>query len=167
MINNNIFLIGMMGSGKSTIAPELAKILNINFIDIDNELLSILDTNFSELNEKKFRTLESKFFLERIKNGHNIYATGGGVILKKENRYALKNMGISILLDTSIENLFQRLYTLDFKNRPLLNHNNLKSSLNQIWNDRKKMYYECAHFRIDTNGKNIDEIIQEIKIRIQ
>ena len=61
MINNNIFLIGMMGSGKSTIAPELAKILNINFIDIDNELLSILDANFSKLNEKKFRTLESNF----------------------------------------------------------------------------------------------------------
>ena len=57
-------------------------------------------------------------------------------------------------------------HTLDLKNRPLLNQNNLKSSLNQIWNDRKKMYYECAHFRIDTNGKNPDEIIQEIKIRI-
>ena len=85
---------------------------------------------------------------------------------KKENRYALK-IWEYLFYYTSIENLFQRLYTLDLKNRPLLNHNNLKSSLNQIWNDRKKMYYECAHFRIDTNGKNIDEIIQEIKITIQ
>ncbi|SVE07022.1 uncharacterized protein METZ01_LOCUS459876, partial [marine metagenome] len=72
MLNKNIFLIGMMGSGKSSIAPKLSNKFNIPYIDTDEDLLSILDNNFSEISEIKFRQLESVYFLEKIKKNHNI-----------------------------------------------------------------------------------------------
>ena len=162
MSSKNIFLIGMMGSGKSTIAPQLSKKINIKTIDIDNDLLSILEMDFLEINEKKFRHLESVYFIERIKNGSHIYATGGGIILKKENRNAMKNTGVTFFLDASTDELYKRLNKTDLNKRPLINQSNIKKSLDELWDKRKHLYYNSADYIINTNGKNIDNIINEI-----
>ncbi len=103
MINNNIFLIGMMGSGKSTIAPQLSQVLELPCIDTDKDILSVLDIKISDISELKFRQLESVYFLERIKNDYCVYATGGGIILSEKNRESIQNHGIGIFLDTSID----------------------------------------------------------------
>jgi len=162
MINQNIFLIGMMGSGKSTIAPSLSKKINLKLIDLDEELLSILDTNISEISEEKFRYLESTFFLERVKKNYYVYATGGGIILLKENREAIKNTGKSFLLETSVNELFKRLQNSNLKNRPLLNNSNILDILNNLWEQRKNIYYDTADYIIKTDKKNAKSIVNEI-----
>ena len=84
----------MMGSGKSTIAPLLSDKLKIPYIDIDQDLEEILNCNivdiFKQYSEERFRILESRYFLEHIKNSSTIYSTGGGIVLDKQNRNALK-----------------------------------------------------------------------------
>ena len=152
----------MMGSGKSTIAPSLSKKINLKLIDLDEELLSILDTNISEISEKKFRYLESTFFLERVKKNYYVYATGGGIILLKENREAIKNTGKSFLLETSVNELFKRLQNSNLKNRPLLNNSNILDILNNLWEQRKNIYYDTADYIIKTDKKNIKSIVNEI-----
>jgi len=166
MLNKNIFLIGMMGSGKSSIAPKLSNKFNIPYIDTDEDLLSILDNNFSEISEIKFRQLESVYFLERIKKNHNIYATGGGIILSKENRLAMKNHGIVIFLKTSTEELCKRLSNTNLENRPLLDKNNITKSTNKIWNDRKKYYYDSADIEITTDDLSIDDVVNKIILKL-
>ena len=112
-IQKHIFIIGMMCTGKSSLAPILSQKLNIPFIDIDIDLISILGLDIKEIfnvfSEEKFRLLESTYFLEHIKNKQHIYATGGGLVIEKNNRKALSNYGITILLNTPIEIIYQRL----------------------------------------------------------
>ena len=88
-ITKPVVLLGMMGSGKSTIGKILAEKLNFDFIDTDNEIENIMDMTinqiFIEYGEQYFRLLETTFFQERIKNGQVIYSTGGGLILDKKN----------------------------------------------------------------------------------
>ena len=119
----HIFLIGMMGSGKSSVAPLLSKKINMPYIDTDKDLISIFDETiedvFNKLTEEKFRLLESTYFIEHTKQKQHIYATGGGIILKKENRKILKN-GFTILLDTPINVIMQRLQSNKSKHRPLI-----------------------------------------------
>ena len=162
MFNKNIFLIGMMGAGKSAIAPKLSNKFNISYIDTDEDLASILDNNFSEISEIKFRQLESVYFLERIKKNHNIYATGGGIILSRENRFGMKNHGIVVFLKTSTEELCKRLSNTNLKNRPLIDKNNIKKSINKIWNDRKKHYYDSADIEITTDGLSVNDVVNKI-----
>ena len=165
-IKKNIFIIGMMCSGKSSLAPILSKKLNIPFIDLDKELISILGIDIQEmfdtLSEKKFRLLESTYFLEHIKNSQYIYATGGGLILNKKNRLALSNYGTSILLDTPLNTVYERLITDSNHARPLFKKSPEKKHLNQIWAERKKYYKQCANLTIKTENKSLDMIAEEI-----
>lgn len=164
--NIHIFLIGMMGSGKSSIASKLSQQLNIPYIDTDTDLTSIFNTDitdmFNSLSEPRFRILESTYFLEHIKQNQCIYATGGGIILKEENRNALSNKGITILLDTPLELLFKHLKKETLKNRPLLKEPVTLGQLQKIWTHRKKYYFECADIVIKTKNKSLDNITLEI-----
>ena len=111
MKTDNIYLIGMMGSGKSTVGQLLSDKININFLDMDQELERLMDMSikmiFSEYGEKRFRMIESTFFREISKAEQLIYATGGGIILEKSNRKIIKD-GVAIFLDCSIEQLINR-----------------------------------------------------------
>jgi shikimate kinase len=122
----------MMGSGKSTIAPLLSDKLKIPYVDIDQDLMEILSLNIEEIfnySEKKFRFLESTYFLEHIKNSPTIYATGGGIVLDKKTRRALKNRGYTVLLKAPVSILNDRVNT-DNTKRPLFKN---KSTLEKLW----------------------------------
>ena len=160
-MNRHIFIIGMMGSGKSTIAPLLSDKLKIPYVDIDQDLMEILSLNIEEIfnySEKKFRLLESTYFLEHIKNSPTIYATGGGIVLDKKNRGVLKNSGYTVLLKASVPILNDRVNT-DNTKRPLLKN---KSTLEKLWNQRKKYYRDCSDVVIDTENKSPQVITNEI-----
>ena len=165
-IQKHIFIIGMMCSGKSSLAPILSKKLDVPFIDLDRDLVSILGIDikemFNTLTEKKFRLLESTYFLEHVKKSQHIYATGGGLVLNKNNRLALSKYGITIFLDTPIDLIYQRLIKDEKKERPLFIKSPNKKNLNQIWNERKKYYTECADLVTNTENKSLDIIAQEI-----
>ena len=162
----HIFLIGMMGSGKSSVGMTLSQKLNLPHIDTDEDLMDILNLDMNQIfetfNEERFHVLESTYFIEHIKNNKYIYSTGGGIILNSQNRSTMNKFGKTILLKSSISNLYNRLKQ-DTKNiRPLFKKDNTKKNLQKIWNDREKYYTECADYIIKVDNKSINEISNEI-----
>ena len=166
-MKSHIFIIGMMGTGKSIIASLLSKKLNIPFIDTDKDLEDILNLSleefFKKFSEKKFRELESTYFVEHVNSSMGniqniIYATGGGIVINKKNRDVFKNYGRTILLNASIETIIKRLEN-DSKKRPLFTN---KNALENIWNERKHYYHKCSDIIIDTDNKEPQTIAKEI-----
>ena len=165
MLNKNIYLTGMMGSGKSTIGTLLSKQINIPLIDMDIELEKIMgmsiDSIFNEYGENRFRMIETSFFNEITKNKVFIYATGGGIVLDKKNQKILAENGITIFLDCSLNVLQDRLKNnLDF--RPLLK-DNFKKQITDIYRERYDLYKSCANFIQDTSTLTPDETINRIR----
>ena len=164
MNNKNIFLIGMMGTGKSTVGSLLSSIKSIPFFDMDLELEKLIDKPIDEIfqdyGESRFRLVESSFFNEITKSNQYIYATGGGIILDKNNRNILKNSGITFFLDSSKETLINRLKK-DIKKRPLLG-DNISLNISKVFNDRFDLYKKSAHYTIKTDNFTPENIANKI-----
>ena len=164
MNNKNIFLIGMMGTGKSTVGSVLSSIKNIPFFDMDIELEKLIDKSIDEIfedyGESRFRLIESSFFNEITKANQYIYATGGGIILDKNNQNILKNSGITFFLDSSTDTLINRLKN-DTKKRPLL-EDSLSLNISKIFNDRYDLYKQSAHYIIKTDNFTPEDIVNQI-----
>jgi len=160
----NIFLIGMMGAGKSTIAKLLSKQLSKRYFDIDIEIEKLIGMTinqiFNEYGEKRFRLIESSFFNEITKVKTAIYATGGGIVESDSNIKTLKNNGFTIFLDCSIEELKRRLSN-KVDQRPLLT-NNFDEDLIEIYKERKYKYKKSAHLIINVAELSKKEIVRII-----
>lgn len=148
----NIFLIGMMGSGKSSIGRQLAKLLDLVFVDIDKELEIItklsINEMFKKFGEEKFREMEGAFFREKATQDHLVFATGGGIILSKQNRTIMRESGMVIFLDVPLNILTERLNGVS--DRPLLkSSHDISTDLTSIWKTREKFYRNTAHFTLD------------------
>jgi len=159
-----IVLVGMMGSGKSTIGRKLAQSMGLDFFDSDkliseNEKMSIPDI-FQNKGETYFRTLEYEtirgIVLER--NGC-VLSTGGGAILNHDLRGIIKKNAMMIWLDADLDVLFKRV-SKD-KNRPLLQTPDPRQTLENLMIKRKDLYAQ-AHFRVDTSIKNEEKVMQDI-----
>ena len=153
------YLIGMMGSGKSTVGKLLAKKLETPFLDLDHYIevknnKSINDI-FKEKGENYFRQLETNA-LSEIKGSEIVVACGGGIILNHENRKKISSNGKVVFLKASISSLIKRL--LSNKDRPLLNDKNIENELIKIWNERKNYYNETAEITINTDGYTPESI---------
>ena len=152
--NNNIFLIGMMGSWKSTVGKELSKVIKLEFIDTDDAIEERTNMKVAEIfnkyGEKQFREMESAFFIEKAKKFGHIFSTGGGIVLNKNNRNILQKNGICFFLEATPQTLAKRIHNTS--KRPLLaKSNNLEKKINNIWNDRNQFYRECALHTIVTD----------------
>ena len=161
----NLFLIGMMGSWKSTVGRKLALALKMEFIDTDDAIEVVTEMKISEIfrefGEKRFREMESAYFNEKAKQFGLVFSTGGGIVLDSINRKSLQNKGICFLLDASPKSLSQRIHNTT--KRPLLTaSDNLEAQLQKIWDERKDYYRESAHHIIDTNELQPEEVIAEI-----
>ena len=163
MNKDNIYLIGMMGSGKTTIGQLLAKKMSLEFLDMDSELEHLMDMSismiFSQHGEKRFRMIESSFFREISKVGKLVYATGGGIILDQSNQKIIKE-GIAIFLDCSLNELISRVKK-DKKSRPLI-QDNVKKNISIIYDERYKLYENCAKYTIDTTTLSTTQVADEI-----
>ena len=166
-----LILIGPMASGKSTIGRKLSKRLNKDFIDIDDEVEKSAGVSISWIfdveGEKKFRERESKELIKCLNADNFVVATGGGVVLNKENRNNLKK-GTVIYLEASIQTQLER--TLNDKKRPLLRESdNREKTLKELKKIRDPLFKECANITIkeSKNGHNavVDEIITKINIK--
>ncbi|MGB3368929.1 MAG: shikimate kinase [Acidaminobacteraceae bacterium] len=159
----NIILIGMMGSGKSTIASELSKRLELDLIDIDSIIektndMSIKDM-FDKYGEEHFRKLEKALFLELADRKNSIISTGGGAILNDAlEPFETQNI---IYLKWSINGLLSNL-TNKVDNRPLLNQASLEEKLIDIYELRKDLYERWAKHIIDCDNKSVDEVVMSI-----
>jgi shikimate kinase len=161
----NIYLIGMMGSGKSTVGKPLSEKMHKPFIDLDSEIEKGTGKNISEIfdidGEEQFRKMETK---QLKQYSESIVACGGGIVLNDDNRNFINKNGIAILLLASMGELAQRLSSSN--NRPLLADNNMEEALTKLWLERQVDYLDTANFTIETDGKNPAQLTEEILVHI-
>jgi len=161
---DNILLIGLMGSGKSTIGKMLGKMLDREFVDTDLEIQKKtgvkISTIFELEGEEGFRARETNLLYELLTERNKIFATGGGIILLDANRKLLKEIGKIIYLKACPIDLAKRL-KYD-KSRPLLQNVNLLTKLNSLFEERNFLYESIANFVIDTKNKRVTDITKEI-----
>ena len=159
----NIYLIGMMGSGKSTVGKILAKKMAIPFIDLDHYIEvknnKSITNIFKENGEAHFRELESDA-LSQIEESTVLVACGGGIVQNKTNRETLLSTGKVVFLHASIPEIAKRLK--DSIDRPLLKEKERIQELTKIWNGRKDYYQETAHILVNTDRQSPNEISEDI-----
>ncbi|WP_295164084.1 shikimate kinase AroK [uncultured Buchnera sp.] len=161
----NIFLIGPMGAGKSTIGRQLSQQLNMEFFDSDQEIEKRTGANISWVfdveGENGFRQREVKIIDELTKKQGIVLATGGGSVKFKENRNILSARGIVIYLETTIEKQLSR--TKRDKKRPLLQSNiSNRVVLENLAHERNPLYEEIADFKIQTDNQSAKSVAYSI-----
>ena len=164
-MSSNIYLIGMMGSGKTETGKVLADLLDYVFVDLDAEIRvkggRSIPEIFTGSGEPYFRDVESSVLEHFSKKARQVIATGGGIVLREENVRRMKKTGKVVLLKASAESLWQRVrYS---KDRPLLNKPDPFGALRQILNDREIFYEKASHFSILTDGKITEDVASEIR----
>ncbi len=161
----NIYLVGFMGSGKSTVGKILSEKLNLKFVDVDSEIekkeKKKISEIFKEKGERYFRELEKKEIEELTKKNGIVVSTGGGLGANPENMKKMKETGTVIWLDVPLEEILKRCE--NDENRPLLNQP--IESLKKLYEERKKVY-SMADVHIDTKNKTPEEIAKDILKRL-
>ena len=164
-IPNNIFLIGLMGAGKTTVGKLIAKNLGKSFYDTDHVIEQRtgvkIPTIFELEGEAGFRKRETSTLEELAQQDNIVLATGGGAIIAPENREILKKYGYVIYLRANVNELYLR--TRNDKNRPLLQNVDVKARLEQLFHARNPLYTETANLIVDTGHQPVAVIIQKIE----
>ena len=166
----NIFLIGLMGTGKTTVGRQLSRKLKMDFYDSDRVIEERTGADIPLIFEKEgeagFRKRESNIIDELTQKKNIILATGGGAILKSENRNHLISRGKVFYLKSNLDTLIQR--TSKDKNRPLLHADEpVEITLQNLLNERGPLYEEAADFTIETANNSIHKVIQAIIKHLQ
>ncbi|MGN1356367.1 MAG: shikimate kinase AroK [Succinivibrionaceae bacterium] len=160
----NIFLVGPMGAGKSTIGRFLADSLNLEFVDSDNEIEIRTGASISWIfdveGESGFRKREAQIIEELTLRNGIVLSTGGGAIKDPANRRFLKERGTVIYLHTPVEKQFQR--TCKDKRRPLLQNNDPRVTLEQLMIERDPLYRETADIVVETSELTAKAVAQNI-----
>jgi shikimate kinase len=163
----NLFLIGPMGAGKSTIGKELAKELKLEFYDADQEIEARSGADiawiFDVEGEAGFRKREAIVIDSLTQLSGIVLATGGGAILSSENRTRLAARGVVVYLYTTVEQQVQR--TAKDKRRPLLQVDLPETKLMDLMQERDPLYREIADMVIETDGRTVRSVAREV-IRI-
>ena len=155
----NIFLIGMMGSGKSHTGPVLAKMINYAFVDTDDVIEKASKQSISSIfekdGEKVFRDVEKQVLKEISQHHSLVIATGGGLVTLPQN-WGILHQGIVIWLDLDLKRSIKRLES-DKKERPLLIGDDLEKNFSQIYESRKPIYLE-SDLRIEVEDQSPYEV---------
>ncbi len=159
MTMNNIYLVGFMGTGKSSVGRRLARERKIDFVDLDQlieerEKKTISDI-FKEKGESYFRALERKLLQEIASRANQVVACGGGVVIDPENIKLMKNSGTVVCLSATPEVIMER--TRKANHRPLLNVPDPLETICALLADRQK-FYSQADITIDTSEISIKEV---------
>jgi len=163
-LHGNVFLIGPMGVGKTTVGRALARALGRPFHDSDKEIEAQtgvdIPTIFEFEGEAGFRDREATM-IERLSARHDIVlATGGGAVLRAENRRHLAARGMVVFLNASLNELLRR--TRRDRNRPLLQTADPRARLEQILRERTPIYRELADLELTTDGRRGKQIVPRI-----
>lgn len=160
----NIVLIGFMGVGKSAIGHQLAKQLNMNFLDTDEliektEKMSISDI-FAKKGEPHFRDLETEVIKTLQDYDNFIISTGGGMVLREENVKMLKEIGPLVLLWAEPNVVFERVK--NETHRPLIEDEDKKKKIEQILESRREIYHKISDLIVDTSQYSVEESVKRI-----
>ena len=160
--NGNIFLVGMMGAGKTTVGKLLAHFLDKTFYDSDREIQKRTGVGipliFEIEGETGFRKREAEMLSELVKMENIVLATGGGAVLSPENREMLKRRGTVIYLRAAVDDLWRR--TRQDKNRPLLRTSDPRRKLTELYTQRDPLYRETAHIVVESGKRSARHLAQ-------
>ena len=152
-----------MGVGKSTLGKILAKKQNLKFIDTDLNIekkhLMKISEIFKKKGEKYFREKEEEEVMESLKRKKCVVALGGGAFLNKKVRHEILKNSVSVWLDVNLKILNKRIKWN--KKRPLMFAKNTQSMINKLYAERKNIY-KLAHYRLDCNNLNKENIVKKI-----
>ena len=159
-----VFLVGPMGTGKSTTGRNLSEKLDFDFYDTDKLIEKVegrkIKDIFEQDGEDYFRQKESEALSETKTLRNVVIATGGGIVEKEENRLLLKNEDKVIFLDSTPERQYER--TKDSKKRPLLNDGDSLEILKKLYEKRFNLYETVSKIKISMDNLNTEEILKKI-----
>ncbi len=167
--HGNIVLIGPMGAGKSAVGRALGRALGMDFVDSDDEIQDRTGVDIPYIFEKEgeagFRERESKVLEDLAQRRGMVLATGGGSVMRPENRSTLAGVGLVVYLKTSVEQQLSR--TSKGRRRPLLDTEDPRAVLESLMTKRHPLYEELADVIIDTDGRRVPSVVNEIRTRIK
>ncbi|MDO8457852.1 MAG: shikimate kinase [Rhodoferax sp.] len=163
-----ISLIGLPGSGKSTVGRQLARRLQLPFFDSDHVIEQQLGCSIREFFERegeaRFRDIEASVIDALTQGQEGVLSTGGGVVLRPENRNNLRDRTQVVYLNSSPDELFRRLR--HDKNRPLLQVADPLQRLRDLYAQRHPLYRETAHFSVDTGRPSVAALVNMIVMQL-
>lgn len=169
MIETASFLVGLPGSGKSTVGRQLARRLGLPFFDSDHVIEGRLGCSirefFEQSGEEAFRDIEESVIDELTCKGPSVLSTGGGAVLRPLNRKHLHQRGQVIYLRSSPEEIFRRLR--HDKKRPLLQVDDPLQRLRDLYTVRDPLYREAAHFVIETGRPSVAMLVNMIMMQLE
>jgi len=164
----NVFLIGPMGSGKSAVGRQLARVLHLTFVDSDDEIEARTGVDipfiFEKEGEEGFRKREVKVIAELSNRDAVVLATGGGAVMDADSRSRLGARGFVVYLYTTVEQQLSR--TQKGRNRPLLGNGDRDKILEALMKTRDPLYREIADLVVETDGRKVRAVAQEILERL-
>ncbi|MBV7544264.1 shikimate kinase [Acidovorax sp. sic0104] len=163
-------LVGMPGSGKSTVGRQLAHRAGVPFVDLDHRLEQLIGTTirsfFEAEGEARFRDLESEVLAEVCSgDGGMVLSTGGGAVLRPQNRDVLRTFGPVVYLRASPEEIFKRVK--HDRTRPLLQGGNPLDKLRDLYAQRDGLYRETAHYIIETGRPTVHTLVNMIMMQLE
>jgi 3-dehydroquinate synthase len=167
--NSNIFLVGLMGSGKTTIGKALARRLSLRFVDADHEIEARTGASipliFEIEGEASFRQREADVIRDLSAQQGIVLATGGGAVLNEQSRRLLRERGTVVYLKATVASILQR--TSHDRNRPLLQTADPKAKIEALSRERAPLYEEVAHITVETGRPNVTSVLQNILTQLQ
>lgn len=168
-VSGNIFLVGLMGAGKTSVGRTLAKRLRKSFYDMDQEIERSTGVKvpliFEIEGEAGFRARESKALANLVQHKDIVLATGGGAVLSEHNRRLLSEHGTVIYLRAAPRDLWQR--TRHDKNRPLLQTDDPLAKLQELFEQRDPLYQEVADIVVDTGSQSVGLLTHKLELRLK
>ncbi|WP_176041829.1 shikimate kinase [Burkholderia stabilis] len=165
----NVFFVGLMGAGKTTVGRAVARRLDRTFFDSDHEIEARTGARipviFELEGEAGFRDRETQVIADLTQRENIVLATGGGAVLRPENRDCLKSGGIVIYLRANPHDLWLR--TRKDKNRPLLQTEDPKGRLEALYEVRDPLYRECADFVIETGRPSVNGLVNMVLMQLE
>ncbi|CAM5337265.1 shikimate kinase [Thauera mechernichensis] len=160
-----LILIGMMGAGKTTVGKELARRRKLRFADCDHEVVArtgvTIPTIFEIEGEAGFRRRETQMMDELTLEPDIVIATGGGVVIAPENRALMRERGVVVYLNVPPQILYER--TRHDRNRPLLQVENPRQRIDELYRQRDPLYREVAHIIVDGGRTNPGTMVRLIE----
>lgn len=162
--SGSIFLIGMMGAGKTTIGRLLAQAAGLEFVDCDRELEAragvSVATIFEVEGEEGFRRREAMLLDELTQRHGIVLATGGGAVLREDSRRVLRERGLVVYLHSSVDEIVRR--TRRDSARPLLQTENPRARIEQLLHEREPLYRQTAHLSFPSGTMNPKKLAKRI-----
>ena len=160
---NNIFLVGPMGAGKTTIGRQLADLLRWEFVDSDHEIERVSRMTISDLfaayGEEEFRALETRVIKRLLRTGPRVVSTGGGAFINEKTRKQIERGGLSVWLNADLDVLWERVNKRD--HRPLLKTENPKQTLKDLM-DKRYPIYGLADITVQSRDVRKEVIANEV-----